>query len=216
MHQEDIVAFVKQNIEPLPAHPSYGARFRVAATLTDGTYLPCVVVESASRTVDLAIKRFEATRKSLSRYMGYRAIVAAFVTKGNAVNDYDLRQLSLSPFAIPLARMREIRGETSMGRTEFYATMRDGREFRFGTTFLTEFFDMPEGYTAPEIMRVVPAVRGEQPRTQKTYRDRPFFTCFVDGLDERLPEQGKTFLERLGGLFGRALKPQKGGRPKND
>jgi hypothetical protein len=74
--------------------------------------------------------------------MGYRGVVKSFVTRGNAVNDYDLRELSLSRFAIPLARAREIGGETSMSWTEFYATMRTGREFRFGTTFLTELFDM--------------------------------------------------------------------------
>ena len=182
MRQQDIVAFVKKNVEPLPSWPPYGERFRVAAMLTDGTYLPCVVVESASRTVDLAIKRFEETWKSSDPYMGYRAIVRSFVTQGNAVNDYDLRELSLSPFAIPLARVREIGGETSMSWTEFYATMRDGREFRFGTTFLTEFFDMPEGYSATDITRIVPAVRGEQPRAERIYRERPFFTCFVEGL----------------------------------
>ena len=132
--------------------------------------------------MDLAIKRFDDTRKSTDPDMGYRAIVRTFVTQGNAVNDYDLRELSLSPFAIPSARGREIGGETAMGWTEFYAAMCDGREFRFGTTFLTEFFDMPEGYTASDIMRIVPAVRGAQPRAEKLYREKPFFTCFVDGL----------------------------------
>ena len=182
MRPEDIVAFVKKNVEPLPPSPPYGERFRVAATLNDGTHLPCVVVESASRTVDLAIKRFEETRKSSDPYGGYRAIVRTFVTQGNTVNDYDLRELSLSPFAIPLARAQEIGGETSMSWTEFYATMQDGREFRFGTTFLTEFFDMPEGYAVADIKRITPAVRREKPKTERTYREKPFFTCFVDGL----------------------------------
>lgn len=182
MQQEDIVAFVKKNVEPLPPCPPRGARYRVAAILTDGTPLPCVVVESASRKVELAIRRFEETRKCSDPYMGYDAIVKSFVTKGNSVNHYDLRELSSSPYAIPLARAREIGGETSMSWTEFYATMRDGREFRFGTSFLMEFFDMPEGYSALDIERIVPAVRGEQPRTEEIYRERPFFTCFVDGL----------------------------------
>jgi hypothetical protein len=182
MRHEDIVAFVKKSVEPLPPCHPYGERYRVAATLNDGTCLPCVVVESASRTVDLAIKRFDETRKSSDPYMGYRGIVKSFVTHGNAVNDYDLRELSLSRFAIPLARAREIGGETSMSWTEFYATMQDGREFRFGTTFLTEFFDMPDGYSASDIERIVPAVRGEQPRVERIYREKPFFTCYVGGL----------------------------------
>ncbi len=63
--QEDIVAFAKKSVEPLPPCFPYGERYRVAATLNDGTYLPCVVVESASQTVDLAIKRFEETREKM-------------------------------------------------------------------------------------------------------------------------------------------------------
>ena len=182
MRAEDIVEFVKREVEPLPACSPYGERYRVSATLTDGTLLPCVVVERASNTVDLAIRRFDETRKSSDPYMGYQALVRSFVTQGNTVNDYDLRELSLSPFAIPLARAREIGGETSMSWTEFYATMRDGREFRFGTSFLVEFFEMPDGYTAADIMKIVPALRGEKPRIERVYRERPFFTCFVDGV----------------------------------
>jgi hypothetical protein len=182
MRAEEIVDFIKRNVEPLPASPPYGERYRVAGTLTDGTPLPCIVVESASLTVDLALKRFEQTKKSNDPHMGYRAIVRSFVTKVNTVNDHDLRELSTSPYAIPLLRMREIRGETSMSWTEFYAIMTDGKEFRFGTTFLTEFFDMPSGYSASDIAKIVPAIRGEPPRQEHIHREKPFFTCLVEGL----------------------------------
>ena len=93
-----------------------------------------------------------------------------------------LRELSLSPFAIPSARGREIGGETAMGWTEFYAAMCDGREFRFGTTFLTEFFDMPEGYTASDVVRNLPAVRGAQPRAEKLYQREAVFYLFCRRL----------------------------------
>jgi hypothetical protein len=182
MRPEKIAEFVKRNVEPLPASPPYGERYRVAGTMADGTSLPCIVVESASLTVDLALKRFEQTKTSDDPHMGYRAIVRTFVTKGNTINDYDLRDLSISPYAIPLSRLREINGETSMSWTEFYAIMTDGEEFRFGTTYLTEFFDMPAGYSAANIARIVPAVRGEQARQEQIYREKPFFTCYVDGL----------------------------------
>jgi hypothetical protein len=184
MNQEDIIAFVKREVKPLPPLPtmSEGARYRVAATLNDGTFMPCVVIEDASYRVKLAIRRFEETRTSNDPYMGYAALVKSFVTRGNTVNDYDLRELSISPYAIPLAREKEIGGETSMGWTEFYATMSDGKEFRFGTRFYTEFFDMPPNYTSSDIVRIIPAVRGEKPRIEVIYREKPFFTCFVDGL----------------------------------
>jgi hypothetical protein len=143
MKTAEIIAFVQNNVEPLPAHAPYGARYRVSASLTDGTVLPCVVIEGVEPTLDLAKKRFDETRKSKDPYMGYRSIVKSFVARGNTVNNYDLSSLSVSSHAIPLARMKEIGGETSMSWTEFYALMKDGKEFRFGTTFLTEFFAMP-------------------------------------------------------------------------
>jgi hypothetical protein len=184
MSTEEIVEFLLKNVEPLPPNPPDGKRYRASATLKDGLHLPCVVFESASRVVDLAIKRFDETRrdKSLNIMMDYRAIVRTFVTSGNTVNDYDIREVGISPFAIPLAQAREIGGETSMSWTEFYAIMRDGAEFRFGTTFLMEFFEMPDGYTANDIQRIVPAVRGETPRYEKIHRERPFFTCYIDGI----------------------------------
>ncbi len=184
MRNEEIIKFIRKNIEPLPPNPPYGERYRASVTLKDGLLLPCVVFESASRYVDLALKRFDETRrdKSLNIMMDYRALVRTFVTTGNTVNDFDIHDVGISPFAIPLARAREIGGETSMSWTEFYATMHDGAEFRFGTTFLIEFFDMPNGYTADNIQKIVPAVRGEKPRHEKIYGDRPFFTCYIDGI----------------------------------
>ena len=184
MRAEDIVAFLQSSIEPLPAQPPYShsPRYRVSATLTDGTHLPCVVVEGLSPRVDLAVRRFDESRSSDDPFMGYRALVGLFAAKGNHVNDYDLGELGPSPYAIPLTRLREIKGETSMSWTEFYATMRDGKEFRFGTHFLTEFFDMPAGYAAMDIVEITPAVRGEKPRHETIYREGPFFTCYIDGL----------------------------------
>jgi hypothetical protein len=180
MRAEEIVAFVKRNVEPLPPSAPYGARYRVAGTLTDGTELPCIVVESAAVTVDLALKRFEQTKTSDTKE--YRAIVQSFVTQGNTVNDYDLHELSLSPYAIPLSRIREIKGETSMNWTEFYAVMTDGKEFRFGSKFHNEFFDMPSGYSSADITKIVPALRGEPARQKHIHREKPFFTCYVEGL----------------------------------
>ena len=78
--------------------------------------------------------------------------------------------------------MEEIKGETSMGWTGFSATMADGAEFRFGTAFLTEFFDMPAGYAATDIQKITPAARGTRPDDGPLLREKPFFTCYVRGL----------------------------------
>jgi hypothetical protein len=187
MEQEKIVRFVKNKIEPLPAVAPYGFRYRVSATLTDGTFLPCVVVESTRHTVELAMRQFDEEKKGgiraiLKQSSGYQKIVECFVTTGNRVNSYDIENLQKSKFAIPLNRMMEINGETSMGWTEFYGTMSDGAEFRFGTRFHHEFFDMPPDYSATDIQKIVPAIRGEKPKYEKVYRERPFFTCYIEGL----------------------------------
>ncbi len=182
MIAQEIVKFVKENIEPLPPAPPAGERYRVSAKMTDGTYPPCVVIESTDRRVDLAIRRFEESRTEKNPNMGYRPIVANFVARGNRINDFDIEDLAPSPFAIPLARLREVRGETSMGWTAFTAIMKDGKGFHFGTTYLMEFFDLPEGYSGADIQKIIPAPRGESPQLEGRLLAKPFFTCYVNGL----------------------------------
>jgi hypothetical protein len=41
---------------------------------------------------------------------------------------------------------------------------------------------MPEGYSAVDIKKIIPAIREEKPRLEKIYRERPFFTCYMDGI----------------------------------
>jgi hypothetical protein len=187
MDCDKIASFVKASVEALPAVPPCGIRYRVSATLIDGTLLSCVVIEPRKPFVDLAVRRFEEERSrgiagTLGPSGGYPKIVETFVTAGNCLSHYDIGSLQLSEFAIPLARLREVRGETSAGWTEFYGAMGDGREFCFGTAFGREFFDMPPGYVATDIQKIVPATRGEKRKYEEVYRERPYFTCYIDGI----------------------------------
>jgi hypothetical protein len=70
-----------------------------------------------------------------------------------------------------------------MGWTQFQVEMRDGSKFNFGTTFLVEFFALPEGYGVADMLRVIPSERLAPRPAGHIYRERPFFTCFVEGLD---------------------------------
>ncbi len=88
-----------------------------------------------------------------------------------------LKELTLSDYAISPPRLAEIKDETSMGWTEFYATMEDGKEFCFGTTFHIEFFCMPEDCTAKNIVKITPAVRGEPRKYEQVYQERPFLNA---------------------------------------
>ena len=144
--------------------------YRCAAYLLDGTYLPCVQLREESPQVDLAIRRFCETSDD-------RSIVAAFVTGGSRVNAWDIERLEPSPYAIPLEKLRQVEGETSISWTAFAAVMDDGSEFSFGTSYPLEFFDMPPGYTGKRVASIIPHKSEQQP----VYREKPFFVCFLEG-----------------------------------
>jgi hypothetical protein len=186
MTTEQIIDYLKNNIEPIP-HFDMAPLYRCSAYLKDGLYLPCVAFQSASSYIDLAVKRFDETRPKLFKFSkpnygrDYRSIVRSFVTSGNSLNDYDIVKVEESPFAIPKERLFEIKGETSMGWTGFDVLMNDDKKFTFGTTYNEQFFDMPVGYTAINIIKIFPHSRGQQ-SIGKVFRERPFFFCYVDNL----------------------------------
>jgi len=185
MEDADIGRFARSELERIEG-PHGGPAYRCSGVLKDGLQLPCILLVGAESTVDLAIRRFEETRadarlpESKRKYgygMQYADIVKTFVASGNRVNAYDIASLAKSRYAIPLVRLREVRGETSMSWTQFSAVMSDGREFAFGTSFLMEFFEMPDGYSGDDIAQIISHKAGKP-----THRERPYFTCCVEGL----------------------------------
>ncbi len=150
MKTAEIGYFLKAKIEPLP-DSIYGSRYRAAARLKDGTYLPCVVFQSERKQVELALKRFWELRKD---FEGYRRVVGTFVAGRTSVAYWDIAEVDISPFAWPLSTLGKIHGETTMGWTAFVAEMSDGRCFTYGTSFTTEFFDLPPGYACSDIARI--------------------------------------------------------------
>ncbi len=199
----EILDFLHSNIKPLE-NQSYGPGYRASAYLNDGTFLPCVIFRNSKPIVDLATKRFENERKGRSIFakssnLGYKDIVKTFVASGNKVNDYDIKKVELSLFAFPIEILSQIEGETTMGWTGFVLKMDDEKHFAFGTQFLTEFFQMPEGYTISDIKEVinhsyisksgevkshdVPFIETpEDYNSDCLYRERQYFECFIDKL----------------------------------
>lgn len=181
MKEDEIIYWVRHNIKPIADLCGKNA-FRCAAYMKDGLYLPCVLFCEAQAHTNLAISRFEELRKwriAKSIPSDYSMVVKSFVTSGNSVNLYDLDRVEASPFAIPVERLMEVRGETSMGWTAFAAIMDDGKEFSFGTGFLNEFFNMPDGYVPDRIKQIIPHRNEVKP----VYREKPFFTCFIDNVE---------------------------------
>src|SRR5262245_43648970 len=114
--------FAKPIIETVePLHDDiYGPLYRCSLTLKDGTFLPCAILHSRDRLIELAKRRIkeDLSRKgSTAMPDPYGEIIRSFVTHGNRVNDYDVRSASESKYAIPKRLLSEIHGETMMGWT---------------------------------------------------------------------------------------------------
>jgi hypothetical protein len=150
--------------------------------------------------VDLACQRFDEEKRGKSIFQnnknGYREIVKNFVAKGNRVNDYDIKSVEKSRFAIPLPLLSQIEGETVMSWTGFVFEMKDGKMFSFGSSFLFAFFDLPDGYEFNHVAKIhnhsyiddygelVPIRNIEnfnkQYKPSKIYKERPYFECYID------------------------------------
>ena len=204
MNLEDIIGFLKSTIEPIEDQ-QYGLKYRTSVYLKDGTYLPAVVFLNPERITDLAIRRFEEEKLGRGKINwgrgvdNYRRIVSHFITKGNRINEYDIDRVTASPYAFSKDILNTIKGETSMSWTGFTARMSDGNVFAFGTTFLFEFFQMPEGYTSKNIIKImnhsyiskngelkfheVPFSNLPEDYDESLiFRERPYFNCYIRGL----------------------------------
>jgi hypothetical protein len=201
-HNENIIRFLRDNVEPLD-DSTYGLSYRASAYLTDGIYLPCVIFVNPKLTVNLALRRFKEEQKGKGIFgksaASYFKIVEHFVTSGNRINDYDIEKVEKSNYAFPISTLKQIRGETTMGWTGFAAKMKDGKYFGFGTRFLTEFFQMPDNYSTDDIIEIVNhsyVLKNGEIRSHKVpfsnwpddyekdliYRERPYFICYIDNL----------------------------------
>ena len=183
---------------------AYGIGYRCSVDLIDGTHLPCVMLRRPKPTVDLALRRFEDERKGRSIFRektgGYEKIVQTFVASGNRLNSYDISNVTDSRFAIPKTLLKQIEGETIMSWTGWVFEMSDGKLFSYGSTFLFEFFQLPNQYSFSDVVKVhnhsflddsgnIKLIRENMDDMLKyrdfknsitLYRERPYFTCFVE------------------------------------
>jgi hypothetical protein len=191
---------ITRSVEPL-TDSIYGPRYRCSLTLKDGTLLPCAVIQSKNRLVALAKRRLKEEldgNGSIGGRDSYERIVSTFVAGGNRINDYDVASSTESKYAIPISILSQIHGETTMGWTGWVFRMRDGRYFSYGSSFHTEFFELPDGYYFSDVDEVInhsfvdsngnvrsltngaPLPTAYHP--DKILRERVFFTCAVDGV----------------------------------
>ncbi len=200
---DEIITFLKENIEPLTDN-IYGNRYRASVYLVDGTYLPCVIFQNSENLTQLALKRFEDERNRKTLFgpnpHEYKEIVKHFVTSGNRINEFDIAKVEISKYAFPVDILKQIKGETTMGWTGFSAKMKDGKYVGFGTSFLMEFFELPDNYTADDIVEIINhsyvlpdgtlcehklpffANLNDNYKTAVINKSRPFFECYLEDL----------------------------------
>jgi hypothetical protein len=193
---QDIIS----NIEPIP-DSIYGSRYRCALTLKDGTHIPCAVLQSKTKFIELAKRRIKEEMSGKGKIGGpdpYGQILSVFVSGGNRVNDYDVASATSSRYAPPLALLRQIHGETTMGWTSWVFEMKGGKLFAYGSSFTMEFFNLPDGYSFDDVVKVHnhsylskdgALVSLQQGRMlpadyspDNLFRERIFFTCNIDGI----------------------------------
>jgi len=191
----NIVEFIEQQSEIFP-DDFYGDGYKCSVFLKDGTYLPCVMLRESKKIVELALRRFEEEKKRECTCKGdkkaYRNVVKSFITSGNRIASFDVDRVEPSKYAFPLKLDKELQGETSMGWTGFVLEMSDGKLFQFGTSHLTEFFDLPEGYSFLDVTRIhnhshvnqagkLSSLRGNSEcyNISNTFREKPYFDCYI-------------------------------------
>ncbi|MES1180573.1 MAG: hypothetical protein ABUL66_01780 [Verrucomicrobiota bacterium] len=193
---QDIIS----NIEPIP-NSIYGPRYRCSLILKDGTHIPCAVLQSKTKLIELAKRRIKEEMSGRGKIGGpdpYGQILSSFVAGGNRINDYDIASAAPSQYAPSLALLHQIHGETTMAWTGWVFEMKDGKLFQYGSSFSMEFFNLPEGYVFGDVVRVhnhsylsndgallslkqggrLPDDYGHD----RLFRERIFFTCNIEGI----------------------------------
>ncbi|WP_140979817.1 hypothetical protein [Bradyrhizobium guangdongense] len=135
----DFVKQILSTVEPIE-DPTFGPRFRCSLTLKDGTFLPCAVIQSKARLIELAKRRIREEMTGRGIIGGadpFGQIIASFVASKNQVADYSVAAATESKYAIPQSLLSQIHGETTMGWTGRVFKMKDERLFSYGSPFNT-------------------------------------------------------------------------------
>jgi hypothetical protein len=191
---------VISSVEPLP-DSIYGPRYRCALTLRDGTHLPCAVLQSKAKLIELAKRRIKEEMSGKGKIGGpdpFGQLLSSLVVGGNRVADYQVASACASPYAPPLALLRQIHGETTMAWTGWVFEMKDGKLFQYGSSFSMEFFNLPEQYRFDDVEKVhnhsylskdgalASLQRGAMLPAdyvrENLFRERAYFACNIDEI----------------------------------
>jgi len=193
---QDVLA----RVEPI-SDSIFGPRYRCELTLKDGTCIPCAVLQSKSKRIELAKRRIAEEMTGKGKIGGpdpFGQLLAVLVASGNRISSFAVASAIPSRFAPSLTLMRRIEGETTMGWTGWVFEMKDGKLFSYGSGFGMEFLNLPEGYEFDDVLKVhnhsfisnegrlsslergsrLPADFGQS----NMFRERVFFEVYIDGI----------------------------------
>jgi hypothetical protein len=169
MTKEEVIAYLKENTEPLGEAPD-GVYYRASVTLRDDTLLPCVLFCNPK-----------------------------YNTTDNCVHHTDIAKIEQCRFALPADIKMQITSETSMLWTAFILKFKDGRMLSFGTSWHVDFFNLLDTFSFLDVIEIIPHAyllktggiyyhQSSQDRAErfdkfeKCYGDKPFFECYIDNL----------------------------------
>jgi hypothetical protein len=189
MKNKEIINYLKNNIEPVE-DKNYGNIYRGSVYLKDDIFFPCVSFINSKKMADLVYRRINEIGDNYD-------IIKNFFTNCNSINDYDIKEINKSRYAIPKNISEKIESETLMAWTGFILEMSDGKLFNYGTTFDFSFFDLPEKYIFDDVKKIINhsfvlddgSIQNYRetgikniPLNTRIYREKIYFKCYIDNL----------------------------------
>jgi len=201
---------ILSSVEPI-LEPIYGPLYRCSLTLRDGMHIPCAVLQSKPRYIEvmkmllddaLARKRLWLQGADDLEVDPYDSTLSSFISETNIVKDSDIASVEISPYATPPSLINYIQEETLMGWTGWVLEMNDGKRFAYGAEHSKYFVELPDGYGFTNLARVYrhsylsddgqlcSLERARRPpdkyQEMKLLRERNYFTCYIDDIERFL------------------------------
>ncbi|MGQ3015614.1 MAG: hypothetical protein ACT6QS_18000 [Flavobacteriales bacterium] len=199
--ESEIVSWLKEYAEPVEDTEG-NLMYAAAVWLRDDTYLPCVLFQNTHIQLD-RLRGIPASGKgrglfSKGKNVDDSYLIRNFLQNDNRIYPETIQRLERSLFAFPdvLRDQIEVRVNSGVLPSWFSAKMKDGTYLGFETTYEAVFYDLPDGYSADDILEIqnntfvsesgipesVTAAFAYGEKTIALYSPRIFFNCFLSEL----------------------------------
>lgn len=197
--ESEIIRWLQEYGEPVEDTEG-NLMFAAAVWLRDDTYLPCVLFQNTH----IQLERLRGIPRSGMGLFTKRQriedsnLIRKFLQNDNRIYPEAIQRLERSLFAFPdvLRDQIEVRVNSGVLPSWFSAKMKDGTYLGFETIYEAVFYDLPDGYSADDILEIqnntfvsesgipesVTAAFAYGEKTIALYSPRIFFNCFLSEL----------------------------------